>query len=197
MFIAGGYTLTYGGNTIGQLEDGFTIRYASGGDQIRGQNLGDIIQNFVIRGEGQNPILDMVLTEYHPQNLTTILTVVNALWQLGNNAALGNGASVLGQIDYIGYLITDTLGATYSAGGAGLLAGDIVPGAASALVATKISGPNAAPTSLTAKIAVLTPGFNVDLLFAPRLRRVPISFMCLPWPDIKSTTRYPVFFTTT
>lgn len=52
---------------------------------------------------------------------------------------------------------------------------------AKALVLTKVSGPNASPTSLTASKAILAPNFPVNLLFAPRLRRVPLRLLLLPY----------------
>lgn len=52
---------------------------------------------------------------------------------------------------------------------------------AKVLVLTKVTGPSASPTTLTANLAVLAPRFNVNTLLAPRLRRVPIRFQLLPF----------------
>ena len=74
-------------------------------------------------------------------------------------------------------------------GQAGILASSV----AGALVLTAVAGTTAAaaPASLTGTLSVLPPDFNVDLLFAARLRNVPLQFQLLP-------TGSPVaWFTTT
>lgn len=71
--------------------------------------------------------------------------------------------------------------------------GTLATSLASALVLTKVAGPNASPTSLTANKAILAPGYPVRHLFAPRLRRVPLRLQLLPYPV--STVNQ--FFTTT
>ena len=40
-FIAGPYTVTYGGNTLGITERGFELEYTSFAEPISGDNLGD------------------------------------------------------------------------------------------------------------------------------------------------------------
>lgn len=49
-FIAGQYLVTYGGNSLGQIEDGIELEYTFSDEDIRGDNLGDSIQDAVIRG---------------------------------------------------------------------------------------------------------------------------------------------------
>lgn len=71
-FIAGPYTWTYGTQsgpmggtyTLGITEDTATLEYSGAGvDPIRGDNLGDVIQDGVFRGG--NYYLELVLQEYN------------------------------------------------------------------------------------------------------------------------------------
>lgn len=61
------------------------------------------------------------------------------------------------------------------------IVGQLGTGLAKSLVLTKVSGPNATPTTLTALKAVLAPGYPIRLLFAPRLRRVPLRLKLYPY----------------
>lgn len=49
-FIAGTYTLTMGGLSLGRTDDGFFLNYGQRADMITGDNLGDIQQDGVFRG---------------------------------------------------------------------------------------------------------------------------------------------------
>lgn len=147
MFVAGAYTVTLGGTTIGQVEDGIRLRYSTSVESIRGDNYGDTVQDGVFRGLSDFMYLDMVLTEYN------LALAQSAFWYW--SATFGTIAD-----GTVGKLLTAL---------------------AQALVMTKVSGPNAVPTSLTANLAILAPGNSVELLFAPRLRRVPLSLVLLPF----------------
>ena len=48
--IAGAYYMTYGGNYVGTTEDGFEIEHNYFSEPIRGDNMGDSIQNEIYRG---------------------------------------------------------------------------------------------------------------------------------------------------
>lgn len=56
---------------------------------------------------------------------------------------------------------------------------------AAVLLLTAVSGPSAAsaPATFTANKAILAPGFPVQMLFAPRLRTVPIRLQLLPYNE--------------
>jgi len=61
------------------------------------------------------------------------------------------------------------------------IVGTLISAYAYALVGTKISGPNAVPTNITASYAVLAPGFPISMLFGSRHRNVPVRFLLLPF----------------
>jgi hypothetical protein len=60
--VAGGYRATWNGNSIGQVEEGFTLEYQFEGETIKGHNLGQSVQDIVY--QGGNVFLSGVLTEY-------------------------------------------------------------------------------------------------------------------------------------
>lgn len=49
-FVAGGYTVKWNSVLMGQIEDGINIDYSLGGEEIRGDNYGDTVQDIVFRG---------------------------------------------------------------------------------------------------------------------------------------------------
>ena len=61
-FIAGPYTVTYGGSSLGIVEDAPALEVVSSYDPITGDNLGDALQDGVYRGG--NCFVDLVLQEY-------------------------------------------------------------------------------------------------------------------------------------
>jgi len=62
-FIAGPYSLTYGAADLGIVEDAIRQELTATVDVVRGDNLGDSVQDGVYRGG--NMFLDMVLQEYN------------------------------------------------------------------------------------------------------------------------------------
>lgn len=157
-FISGGYSVTLGGSTLGQIEDGIRQRYSFAGEAVRGDNMGDTVQDVVFRGLSDYMYFDMVLTEYNAS---------------GALAAFWYWSTTFGTID-------------------DGIVGKTLYGLASSLVLTKVAGPSATPSTLTAAHCILAPGNSVELLYAPRLKRVPLSFICLPY--LSSTNK---FFSTT
>ena len=49
-WIAGPYVWTFNGRVIGVTEDGFRLGMTSYADPVKGDNLGDSIQDYVYRG---------------------------------------------------------------------------------------------------------------------------------------------------
>lgn len=61
---------------------------------------------------------------------------------------------------------------------------------AKVLILTKVTGPSSSPTTITCNTAVIAPRFNVNMLLAPRLKRVPIRLQFLPFVDSGNTYFY-------
>ena len=62
-FVAGPYIWTYNGRSIGISEDGWRLNQTNSGDPIRGDNLGDSMQDYVYRGG--DVTLEAVLQEWN------------------------------------------------------------------------------------------------------------------------------------
>ena len=162
-WIAGPYVWAYNGLTLGITEDGFNLSATINGQEIRGDNLGDSVQDFVYRG--QDVSANGVLQE----------------WDVARRGFVGDGGRgnpncfspfwpwhlVLGTAGVIG-----RLGSTVAAS----LIGTVIPGTTAAAV-------NDLPVGrLTIVYAVVPPGFNISQLFAAKLRNVPMQFKSLPYP---------------
>jgi hypothetical protein len=80
-FIAGPYTVTYGGNTLGITERGFELEYTSFAEPIIGDNLGDSKQDGVYRGG--NLFINFILSEMD------LAGVQAAFWPYGTIGAVG------------------------------------------------------------------------------------------------------------
>jgi hypothetical protein len=149
-FISGGYTVTLGGTSLGQIEDGIRFSYSKAVEEIRGDNFGDTTQDAVMRGVSGYMTIDFTLTEWGK--------VLSSYWFLG---------TVFGVMD------------------AGII-GSLLSTKSAALVLTAVANTPAAAgapsfTTATFTNAVLAPGFNVSHLLAPRLRRIPLQFVALPF----------------
>ena len=83
-FIAGAFTATLGGNTVGQIQDGFTVEWFSHGQLITGDNFGRTPQDLV--NQGLEVFLEATLMEFD--------ALVIAL--LGGVAIAGGFGSVVG-----------------------------------------------------------------------------------------------------
>lgn len=69
-FIAGPYTISYGGSSLGSVEDGFMLDIVGHeGVDIRAENLADLVQDGVFRGA--NCSIGFVLAA-HTSNITAI-----------------------------------------------------------------------------------------------------------------------------
>jgi len=162
-WIAGPYVWKFNGRTLGITENGFRLGMVSYGDPVRGDNLGQSIQDFVYRGGDVS--VDGVLQEWDAamQGVVTDPSKTNSycatiLWPY---ATFGT----TGQIGRLASLV------------AAPLVGNPAPGTPAAAATIK---------DLTITYAVIPPGFDVGLLFAARLRNAPIRLQALPAPTVDS-----------
>ena len=156
-FIAGAYTATWNGNSIGQIENGYDIEEPGAGasEMIRGDNLGPGCDQDGVYLPG-NMYVSCVLLEYD--------------------------ATALNELIRYPYLATNggSLQTTRSPGAIGY-PGQLLSGLYKALVLTKVAGTNATPTTTRIfHLAGLAPNFPIRYLMAPRHRKVPIRFQILP-----------------
>ena len=174
-FISGAYTATFQFQStgavaqIGQTEDSFELEFSLNGDPIRGDNLGDTVQDVINRGG--DCFLSTVLIDWD------VALASRIFWAPSN---------VLGTYDsgYIGTLA----GAQHPITG--------TPRSTGTLILTRVLSVNhSTPATLTALHAMLAPGFPIRTLFGPRLRRVPLRLQLLPFP-VSPTGTYR-FFTLT
>jgi hypothetical protein len=160
-FIAGPYIWTFNGRTVGITENGFRLSQVAYGDPVKGDNLGDSIQDFVYRGGDVS--VEGTFQEYN--------CALNGVATDGPKVNL-NCASVFWP--YANYGLTGQIGRMASL-------------VAAPLVGTPAPGTSAASTlvkTITMVYAVLPPNFDVSVLFAARLRNVPIRLQALPWPIV-------------
>jgi hypothetical protein len=161
MFVSGAYTATYnfqgaGALALGQTEDSFELEFSLNGDPVRGDNLGDSVQDFVNRGG--DCFLSTVLIEWDKALATRLFWTPSA---------------TLGQYD-AGFIGTLAGGHHNSEG---------TPRSAGVLTLTRVLNvTHSTPVTLTANYAMLAPGFPIRTLLGPRLRRVPIRMQLLPFP---------------
>ncbi len=62
-FIAGGFTAVYGGTTIGQIQEGFTMEWSELTQEIRGNNFAGEVQDEVL--QGIDLFLEFILMEFN------------------------------------------------------------------------------------------------------------------------------------
>lgn len=142
--IAGGYRATWNGYSIGQVEEGFTLEYQFEGEEVKGHNLAQSVQDIIY--QGGNVFLAGVLTEFGLPGLRAMAWPWSATY---------------GKVGVVGTLA-----------GRGSLAKE--------LVLTKVTGTNAFYATITAPLTILAPGFPINLLLAPKLKKVPFRLRILP-----------------
>lgn len=160
--IAGPYTVTWGtpALNVGVTEDGVETEETYFSDPVRGDNLGDTIQDEIIRGG--DVYVNFILQEY-----------LNALTALGNGAGIGPifhpHNTVLGRVGQVGRRLSSI---------------------AAPLVLTAVAGTpaSAAPATITFALATLARNFPVRLLYASRHRKVPMRMISLPCTDSPGET---------
>lgn len=160
-WVAGPYVWYYNGRILGITENGFRLGLTSFGDPVRGDNLGDSIQDFVYRGG--NVSMEGVLQEWDA-----------AIYGIGESKTNASCASILWPYAVLG--TTGQIGRMASLVAAPLVG---VPAPGTAAAATTVS-------AITITYAVLPPNYDVGMLFAARLRNVPIRLQALPAPTVDS-----------
>lgn len=160
-FIAGGYTCSFDGDTVGQIEDGIEFEWVFNGEVIKGDNLGDSMQDGVYRGG--DCFCSMTLTEYDQAKL------LKAIWPW---SPAGAGAANFGRVGTVGVLAT-------SAARTLILTKVIGPNASPTSITCTANG--------TTGGAILPFGFPIRLLLAPRLRRIPLRLQLLPYSSGSNT----------
>lgn len=155
-FIAGPYTATWTAPTfaaqaLGITQDGFELEWVMHGETIKGDNMGDSIQDGIYRGG--DVFLNVVCEEFNAAAL---------YGASGTNAQAFNPASdTFGQMGQSGILFS-------------ALAGILALTRVSALT-------GAVPTTLTANKAILANGHVLRTKMASRLKMVPLRFLLLPY----------------
>jgi hypothetical protein len=149
--ISGPYYGQWNGEYMGVTEDGFELEHTFYAEAVRGDNMGDSIQDEI--GRGADMSVSMTLVEF---------AIAKAV----------NGAVAAGNI-YWPTAATGLLG----------VMGDVATDLSSALVLTNVNAAAPAagnPTSITFGLAKLANNFPVRMLFASRLRRLPLRMQCYP-----------------
>jgi len=160
--VAGAYYGAYNSNYVGITEDGFELEQTTYTEPIRGDNLGDSIQDEVYRGA--DVFVNFVLIEY-------------------NRAVLAVGGSDSTPIFHPHDDVNGQVGKP------GVLRGAF---SAATLVLTEYSGSTtSSPTAYTFTKACLAANFPIRLLLANRLKKIPLRLQCYPFvAGVGTTTGY-------
>ncbi len=149
--VSGAYYGTYGGEYVGVTEDGYELEQTTYAEPIRGDNLGDAIQDEVYRG--CDVFLNFVLIEYIQAAATSGGDDSTPIFHPHDDAN--------GQL-----------------GKPGVLRGGF---SADALALTQYSGDTTSvPDTLTLTKSVLASNFPVRMLLANRLKRIPMRMQAFP-----------------
>lgn len=159
-FIAGAYTAVYqpspaqgGGSplSLGIVEDGFRLSITNYIEPIRGDNLGETVQDGVYRG--RDVFLSCVVEQ---ALLASVLRSVYQPWLAAVNVSL------IGNIGLVGRLASSVAGA---------LQLTAIPGTTAAM----------GIASLYAGAVILAPGQDIQYLMATRLNKVAVRWQLLPY----------------
>ena len=148
--ISGPYHGTWGGEYMGVTEDGFELEHTFFSEPIRGDNMGDSLQDEIYRGA--DVAVSMTLIEW-----------VQAIGTSGN-VALGDiqwPVAAPGLVGVIGDVVSDQYGALV------LTAMANTPAAAN-------------PATITFGLSRVASNFPVRRLYASRLRRMPLRMQVYP-----------------
>tara|TARA_R110002167_G_scaffold306461_5_gene511113 strand:- start:1313 stop:1846 length:534 start_codon:yes stop_codon:yes gene_type:complete len=148
--ISGPYHGSWGGDYVGVTEDGFELEHTFYSEPIRGDNMGDSIQDEVHRGA--DVAVSMTLIEW-----------AKAMATAGNVAGgdIQWPVAAPGVVGVIGDNVTDQFGALV------LTAMPNTPAAAN-------------PATITFGLARLANNFPIRQLYASRLRRLPVRMQAYP-----------------
>jgi len=158
-FIAGPYTVTYDGVSVGQT-NGIRLGWRMHAQPITGDAYGDSIQDFVYRGG--DVWVSMVLNEY------TAAAGRKAFWPYYTTGAAETDVGIMSN--------------------AASPIGRLLSGLAKPLVLTPVANTPAASAGHTFTIdkAILSPGTPIQLLYEHALGTVPLRFNCVPQGAIGS-----------
>ena len=156
--ITGPYHGSWSGEYLGATEDGFEVEHTFYSEPVRGDNLGDSIQDEILRGA--DVYVNFTLIEY------------------GKAAIVEGGGASTGSIHW------PTAASGFNGAGDGKVGviGDVLSDYGDSLVLTALANTPAAasPASVTFPGAVLARNFPVRVLYASRLRRIPMRMIALP-----------------
>ena len=156
--ISGPYYGSWSGEYIGATEDGFEVEHTFYSEPVRGDNLGDSIQDEVLRGA--DVYVNFTLIEYGKAAIveSSGAAASSIHWPNGGSGFNGAGNGKVGVI------------------------GDVLSDYADSLILTAVAASPAAaiPASITFPGAVLARNFPVRILYASRLRRIPMRMIALP-----------------
>jgi hypothetical protein len=150
-FVAGGYTATWNGLTLGQAAQGYRLSHQFFKRIITGDSMAESPQDAVYRGAEMH--IQMNLIEYMEQGIASIM------WPYGNYLTMGA----------VGRLDVQTINNTPSVKALVLTAITGTP------AKTALS-----PAELTLPKCILAEGFPVELLMAPDLKEVPLRMRIYP-----------------
>ena len=163
-FIAGPYSATaaFASTTadLGTIEDGFELEGITYQELIRGDNLGDSVQDGVYRG--QDIFLSATFLEWDKEVLHYLM-----------NPYGGSTGSTLGEIGQVGRLATSLAVQIVLTPAAGTTA-------AAATITTGLTTPAIPMDTLTLPKCILAENFPVRFNFAARLRKIPLRFRVFP-----------------
>ena len=156
--ISGPYYGSWNGEYLGATEDGFEVEHTFYSEPVRGDNLGDSIQDEILRGV--DVYVNFTLIEYGKASIVQGPGAVSGSIHWATSASGFNGA---------GDGKAGTIGDTLSDSAAGLV-----------LTAVANTPASASPASITFPLSVLARNFPVRVLYASRLRRIPMRMVALP-----------------
>lgn len=174
-YIAGGYTVTYNALSLGNTDEGINHEFSLNGEPIRADNMADAMQDMVLRGGDM--YLDMVLAEFgtlENNNAKGAFWHMSSTWGKYDNAMIGRLA--VGADDANSIAKTLIMTRIIAIGGGGV--------------------EQTVPATMTYKRVILAPNYPVRMLFAPRLRRVPIRFQVFPYTDVADSNAKKYFTST-
>ena len=157
--ISGPYAGSWNGTYLGVTEDGYELEHTFYSEPVRGDNLGDSIKYEVLRV--QDYYVNFTLIEHNKGVATASIGQGNSSIHWPTGISGFNAVGAYGQVGVIGDVLSEY------ASNLTLTAQGLTPAAAS-------------PATITFHGAILARNFPVRVLYASRLRRIPLRMICLP-----------------
>lgn len=156
--ISGPYHGSWGGEYMGVTEDGFELEHTFFSEPVRGDNLGDSIQDEIYRGA----------------DVAVSMTLIEWVKAMGTSGTVATGdiqwpVAAPGLVGVIGDVATDQIGAMV------LTAMANTPAAAN-------------PATITFAQSRVASNFPIRQLYASRLRRMPLRMQIYPSPAASGGT---------